>query len=341
MATQRSFIDAYKVVDVTPTLNRIPNQWSLVTDLGIFEEQSVAQNSIQFEQVDSAISIVADQYRGSRNAVDSDRTRKIHAFALTHHPLDSYLTGNDLNGVRAYGSTDSAETEQAALARKLEDMARKHDATLETARVHTLVTGTQFAPNGTISTDFYSAFGYTRKEIDFTLGGTGATLVLEKSEEGIAHIQDNLQNGMTAGGMVALCSPEFFAKLIKQAGVVEAYRFYTSTQEPLRNRLGGANGLFRRFEHGGVTYIEYRGAYNGTRLIPAGEARMMPTNVPGFAVTYFGPASKLSLVNTLGERRYAWTYRDPKDEFVEIQTEQNILNIVKYPQAIVRLFSSN
>lgn len=341
MATSRSFIDAYKVVDVTPSINRIPNQWSLLQDLNVFEEQSVAQSSIQFEQVDSSLSIVSDQHRGSRNTVNSDRTRKIHAFSLTHHPLDDYLTGNDISGVRAYGSTDSAETEQAAIARKLEDMVRKHDATLETARMHTLITGTQFAPNGTVTTDFYSAFGFTRKEIDFTLGGTGATLVLEKSEESIAHIQDNLVNGTTAGGMVALCSPEFFAKLIKQTGVVEAYRFYTSTQEPLRNRLGGANALYRRFEFGGVTYIEYRGSFNGQRLIPVGEARMMPSNVPGFAITYFGPASKLSLVNTLGERRYAWTYRDPKDEFVEIQTEQNILNIVKYPQAIVRLFSSN
>lgn len=336
----RSFVDPYKVVDVTPTLNVIPNQWSLVTDLGVFDEQSVSQNSIQFEQVNSTISIVADQFRGTRNPVNSDRTRKIHAFSLTHHPLDDFLTGQDISGVRAYGSPDMVETEQAALTRKLEDMARKHDATLETARVHTLVTGTQFAPNGTITNDFYTAFGVTRKEIDFTLGSTGSTLVLEKSEEGIAHIQDNLQTGLTAGGMVVLCSPEFFAKLIKQAGVMEAYRFYTSTQEPARQRQGGANALFRRFEHGGVTYIEYRGSYNGVRLIPANEARMMPTNVPGFATTYFGPSSKMQHVNTLGEKRYAFTYRDPKDEFIEVQTEQNFLNMVRYPQAIVRCHTS-
>lgn len=340
MATSRSFTDAFKVVDVTPTLLKIPNQWSMISDMGIFTEDSVAQNSIQFEQVDSGLSIVLDQHRGNRNAVNSDRTRKIHAFSLTHHPLDDYLTGQDISGVRAYGSTDMAETEQAATLRKLEDMARKHDATLETARVHTLVTGTQFSPNGTVSTDFYSAFGYTRKEIDFVLG-TAGTEVNEKAEEGIAHIQDNLQNGMTAGGMVALCSPQFFAKLIKHAKIIDAYKFYSSTQEPLRTRLGGADALYRRFNFGGVEYIEYRGSFNGTQLIPSGEARMIPTNVPGFATTFFGPSGKLSHTNTLGEKRYAWTYRDPKDEFVELQSEQNFLNMVKYPQAIIRLFSSN
>ena len=340
MATSRSFTDAYKVVDVTPTLLRIPNQWSLVTDMNVFTEESVAQNSIQFEQVDSSISIVNDQHRGARNAVNSDRTRKIHAFSLTHHPLDDYLTGQDIGGVRAYGSTDQAETEQAATLRKLEDMARKHDATLETARVHTLVTGTQFAPNGTVSANFYTDFGITRKETDFLLG-TAGTEINEKAEEGIAHIQDNLLSGMTAGGMVALCSPTFFAKLIKHAKIVDAYKFYSSTQEPLRNRLGGADALYRRFVFGGVEYIEYRGSFNGTALIPANEARLMPTNVPGFAQTFYGPSSKLSHVNTLGEKRYGFTYRDPKDEFVEIQTETNFLNLIKYPQAIVRLHTSN
>ena len=342
MATQRSFTSAYEVVDITEELNLIPNQWSLVTDLGVFSEQSVSQNVIQFEQIDKSLAIVADQHRGVRNTVSKNDGRKIHAFSLTHHPLDDYLTGNDLAGVRAYGTnTDRADTEAEALTRKMERMSMSHDATLETARVHTLVTGQQFAPNNTISTDFYSAFGITRKEIDFTLGSTAGTIVQEKSEEAIAHVQDNLQNGTIAGGMVALCSPEFFAKLIKQAGVLEAYKYYTSTQEPQRQRLGGANALFRRFVHGGVEYIEYRGMYNGQRLIPSGEARIMPTNVPDFAVTYFGPSGKLSQVNTLGERRYGWTYRDPKDEFVEVQTETNFINLIRYPQAIVRAFSSN
>jgi hypothetical protein len=114
-----------------------------------------------------------------------------------------------------------------------------------------------------------------------------------------------------------------------------------SSDLPLRNRLGGADALYRRFNFGGIEYIEYRGSFNGTQLIPSGEARLIPTNVPGFATTFFGPSGKLSHVNTLGEKRYAWTYRDPKDEFVEIQSEQNFLNMVKYPQALVRLFSSN
>lgn len=334
MATSRSFTDPFKAVDVTETLLVIPNKWNLTTELGIFEEKSVAQNTIQFEQIDQTLSIVTDQPRGSRNLVSKDRVRKIHAFALTHHPSDDYLSGNDIAGVRAYGSATEAETEEAAVLRKLEDMNLKHDVTLELARINTIVTGNQWSPGGTVTQDFYTAFGQTRKVVVADLTNA-ATNVVEKNEEGISSIQDALTTGFVPGRFVKLCSPTYFAKYIKQNTVVDAYKFYTSGQEVLRNRLGG-DGQYRTFVHGGITLVEYRGAFGGVPLIPANEAYLLPTNVPGFAMTYFGPASKLSAVNKLGEKRYAWTYRDPKDEFVEIQSEQNFLNLIRYPQAIVK-----
>lgn len=339
MTAARSFTDPFKMVDVTPTINRIPNSWGLISASGMFEEEFISNTTVEFEQVDFGLSLVKDQYRGARNSVNADRNRKIHSFVATHHPLDDQLTAKDLSGVRAYGGTDAAETEQKALLRKLEDMTRKHDATLEAARVHTLVTGTQYAPNGTVTADFYTAFGMTRKVVDFALAGTGATLVMEKGEEVIAHIQDNLQTGLTAGGITMYCSPGFFSKVIKQAGVLDAYRAYSSNQEPLRQRLGGPDALMRQFYHSGVTYIEYRAAFNGVALIPANEAYAVPTNVPGFGVTYFSPAQKMNLVNTIGERRYAFTYPDTKNEFIELNTEQNFINLVKYPQAIVKCFT--
>jgi len=56
-------------------------------------------------------------------------------------------------------------------------------------------------------------------------------------------------------------------------------------------------------------------------------------------ITYFSPANKFSHVNTLGEEAYAFTYRDPKDEQIEIQTEHNAIHLIRRPQAIVRGFA--
>jgi hypothetical protein len=93
--------------------------------------------------------------------------------------------------------------------------------------------------------------------------------------------------------------------------------------------------------HGGVEFIEYRGSYNGTALIPAGDAYAFPTGTQDTFISYFSPANKLSLVNTLGQEAYAFQYRDPKDEGLILQTESNQLHLVRRPATVVRLNSSN
>ena len=338
MSNVRSFANPFEIVDRTADINLIPNTWGLVNELGIFAEDSVAQNTITFESTSGTIAVIPDQVRGARNNVNKDDNRIIKAFALTHHPLDDYVTPQDVAGKRAYGS-DNVETKDAVIARKLARIRMNHAITLEAARCYTLTTGLQYSPSGTVSANFYTDFGVTRKEIDFVLG-TAGTEVNEKAEEAIAHVQDNLQSGEVASSFVALCSPTFFAKLIKQAGVKEAYKYYASTQELLRNRQGGG-GLYRRFEHGGIEYIEYRGSYNGTPLIPAGDAYILPRGTIDTFKTFFGPANRFDLVNTLGEKAYAWTFADAKGTKVEIETESNFLNLLARPQAVVRAYSSN
>lgn len=337
MSNVRSFTNPFEIVDRTSDINLVPNTWGLVNELGIFSTESVAQQTITFESTSGTIATIPDQIRGARNNVNKDDNRLIKAFTLTHHPLDDYVTPQDVAGKRAYGS-DNVETKDAVLARKLARMRMNHAITLEAARCYTLTTGSQYSPNGTVSANFYTDFGVTRKEIDFVLG-TAGTEVNEKAEEGISHIQTNILSGEVANEIIVLCSPEFFAKLIKQAGVKEAYKYYASTQEPLRNRLG--TGIYRSFIHGSVRYLEYSGAYNGSRLIPAGDAYMLPMGTIDTFKTFFGPANKFDLVNTLGEQMYAWQFSDPKGEKIEIQTESNFLNLIARPQCVVRLFSSN
>jgi hypothetical protein len=338
MPIVRSYTQPFEVTDLTPEINLIPNTWGLINELGIFGTQSVAQNAITLEYSNGTLAVIPDQPRGTRNSVNKDDNRKMYAFQLTHHPLDDYISPRDLAGKRAYGNTDAAENEAAVVARKLNRMRMNHAITLEAARAYTLTTGLQYSPNGTVSTNFYSDFGITRTEVDFVLG-TATTNITDKIEAAIASIQDTMLSGEIAGGFVALCSPEFFGKLIKQANVVEAYKYYSSTQEPLRQRLG--SGIYRRFLHGGIEFIEYRGVYNGARLIPAGDAYILPSGTMESFQTYFGPAEKFDTVNTLGEQTYVWSYRDAKNEKIELESEANFLNILRRPQTVVRAFSSN
>lgn len=256
MAITRSFTSPYEMTDLTEEILLIPNTYGLINQLGIFSNESVTQHNISVESTGSTLSLVPDRVRGDRNNVNAGRNRDIRAFPIPHFPLDDYLSPEDVQGKRAYGS-DSVETQARAMARKLEDIRNKQAVTLEAARCYTITTGGIYAPNGTVKGNFYTDFGVTRKEIAFDLSNA-ATNVISKSNEAIDHIQENLMDGTVASDFIALCSPEFFDALINQAGVKEAYKFYSSTQEPLRN---GASrmGRYQKFVHGDVTYYRYTG----------------------------------------------------------------------------------
>lgn len=337
MAIIRSFDKPFEVVDLTEELNLIPNTWGLINELGIFNSEAVSQHTVTVEATSGTLSVIPDTYRGARNNVNANDTRSIYAFGVPHFALDDQVSPQDLAGKRAYGS-DQADTESAVIARKLERIRRNHAITMEAGRAYALTTGAIYAPNGTVVDNYYTAFGITRKEIDFVLGTT-TTDVVAKIEEGIAHIQDNQLSGEVITGVTVICSPVFFAKLIAQAGLKDAYKYYTSIQDPLRSRLG--SGVYRRFSHGGMDFIEYRGSYNGTALIPSGDAYALPQGTSDTFMSYFSPANKLSLVNTLGQEAYVFQYRDPKDEGILLQSESNQLHLVRRPATVVRLFSSN
>lgn len=337
MATIRSFDKPFEVVDLTEELNLIPNTWGLINELGIFRNEPVSQHTITVEATSGTLSVIGDQVRGARNMVNKDDTRNIRAFSIPSFPLDDAISPQDLVAKRAYGS-DQQDTEAAVVARKLERIRRNHAVTIEAARAYAITTGATYAPNGTVVDNYYTSFGITRKEIDFVLGTT-TTDVAAKNEEVIAHIQDNILSGESVSSVTVLCSPEFFTKYINQAGVKAAYTYYSSTQEPLRNRLG--SGVYRRFSHAGLDLIEYRGSYNGTRLITTGEAFAIPNGTVDTFISYFSPANKMSLVGTLGMETYTFQYRDPKDEGILLQSEHSHLALVRRPQAVVRLFSSN
>ena len=338
MTTARSFTNGFQLTDLTQDLMLIPNTWGLINELNIFSPESVSQHSVTVESTSGTLGLITDRVRGDRNNVSRDELRTLRSFPVPHFPLDDAVKPEDIQGVRAYGTSEAAETEANVIARKLERIRRNHAVTLEFARAQALTQGTIYAPNGTVSGNYYTEFGVTRKEIDFVLG-TATTNLLAKSEEGIAHIQDNILSGESVNNIIILCSPEFFSKLIDHASVKEAYKYYSSTQEPLRQRLG--TGVYRRFIHGSVEYIEYRGSYNGQRLIPVGEAYMLPQGTSDTFKTYFSPANRFSHVNTLGEQAYVWTMRDPNDTEITIQSESNFINLIRRPQCIVKCTTSN
>lgn len=337
MAITRSFNNGFEVQDWTQEINVIPNQWGTIGQLGLFTEESVAEHVVVFEETIKDGALIVDRVRGDRAQVGKDATRKLHTFAVPHFPYDDAISPQDLQGKRAYGS-EGVETLELVRARKLERIRQNHAWTLEFARAQAITAATVYSPNGTVTQDWNAEFGVTRTSVDFLLG-TAGTEVLDKINTAITQVLENAYGAMVTG-MVALASPEFFAKLISHASVKTAYTYYQNTQDPLKSRLGGAMTMHREFVHGGLRFVEMRDSYAGQRLIPAGKAYVVPQGTDAFR-TYFSPANRFGLVNTLGEQVYVFESADSKGTKVELESESNFVNALLRPQLVVELTSSN
>ena len=337
MSLIRSYTNGFEITDLTENLLIIPNVWGLTQQLGIFTSESTSQETITLEEITKSFGIMEDIHRGARHQVSKDYSRRLHSFAIPHFTLDDAITPRDIQGKRAYG-TEAVETLDAVRARKLERIRASHAATIETARMHTIVTGQAYAPNGTVSYDWYSEFGKTRTVVPFALG-TATTDVIAKIEMVFAAMQDNALTGEVQGEIYAICSPEFFAALIAHPMIVRAFTYYQTQPQILRDRLRarGFDARYREFVFGNITFIEYRGKdVNGNVYVPAGDAYFLPSNSGDSFATYFAPAGKFDFVNTLGQESYAFEYADPKGEEIILETETNFLSVLRRPQLIIR-----
>ncbi len=334
----RSFGNNFEIADWTEEVNVIPNSWGTIGALGIFTEHPVAEHVVVFEEITKNGALIVDRVRGDRAGVSKDDTRKLHTFAIPHFPVDDAISPQDIQGKRAYGKANEAETLAAVRSRKMENLRMRHAWTLEAARAQLITAGTVYAPSGTVSQNWFTEFNKTQTSVNFAFT-TSTTDVTAAIEACIAAVQDNSGGSVTMTGTVVLCSPTWFAALINHPTVKAAYQYYSSTQEMLRNRLGGDNTMHRKFVHGGTTFIEMRDAYNGTQLITTNKAYMIPTGTDAFR-TYFSPANRFGLVNTLGEQVYMFERAAPNGTEITIETESNFVNAVMRPELIIELTKS-
>lgn len=337
MPITRSYANGFEVVDYSQELALIPLAPTLLNDAGLFSEEMLATHTVTFEEVSKSIGLVGDTYRGAKPQANFDDNRKIRSYPLAHFALSDALLPADLQGKRAYGSTDAAETEAAVMLRKMEKIRKSFDQTLERARFSTLTTGAIYAPNGTIAGNFFTDFGVTQTSVNFSFD-TATTDIAGKFETVIAAMQDNADTGDVISGVICYASPEFFTSLISHAKIQAAYQYFSATEGQMiqRNRAGNGSGLYREFTYMGVLVREVRQSIGGARLIPANEAVFVPQGTSDSFVTYFGPCSKLDFVNTVAERTYVFSYRDPKGEKIEVDSSSDFINVLRRPALVIK-----
>lgn len=328
--------DAFAAVELTSAISVVPNTYGRLNEMGLFSNEGIPTTTVAVAYENGSLNLLPTRVRGGPPSLGLPVRRNARTFSLWQIPHDDFVLADDIQNLTSF-SGNILENVEAVVARKLARMRAKHAITLEHLRMGALK-GIVLDADGSTLINLFTEFGVTEKVVAFTLG-TAGTDVLGKVREVISYMEDNLM-GETMTGVHALCSPEFFTALIGHSKVTEAYKYYASGRDPLRNGFG------RVFDFGGVTFEEYRGTANsanedGTftarKFIPANEARFFPLGTTDTFSTYFGPADFMDTVNTLGTEVYARQAVDPEfQRYVKIHTQSNVLPLVKRPALLVK-----
>ncbi len=81
------------------------------------------------------------------------------------------------------------------------------------------------------------------------------------------------------------------------------------------------------FRYGNIDFILYTDEFSSgsgaITILADDEAVLFPRATLGNE--WYGPVSKLSGIGASGAKRFASSYRDPKDRYVDVESEQNTL----------------
>lgn len=343
----RDYFNNFKNTDFVDAVEQIGNQYGYINSRNYFNVKSTNQTAIVFDVDSTTTTLLPQVNRGDKTATQG-KEHKVNTLALklAYFKHADQLTGEDIQGWRAPGRTDS-ETIARATAEKLTDMRRVWDQTKEYMQLQA-IKGIFKTPDGIVMANSFTEFGVTQATVDFTLG-TSTTDIDAKIAGLKRTMSRNIQNGGGMSGVEILVDPTFFDRLISHPNMKNAYQYYqNSGKQELRDDLSDYMkwGIMDSFEHRGVRFISYDATFNlpnGTTELAfaANTGTAIPLGVPDLFRGYTGPSVKLSEANQPGQEIFMRTYLDPRDEFVDFEMEAAPLFFATRPGALIAVTSSN
>jgi len=328
-------VDNYKVQDQTSAIEKVETIPSLISSMGFFRDTPVASDSITFDVRENTLSVLDDSKRNTRttNTMDS-RDFAMHTLAIPHYSIEESIGRNQLAGIRGFGK----ETEKAINMKVAEELVRqseRHDNHEEYLKALMLFKG-QVDTNYHGLIDVATEFGVAQQTYTFLPNDPIANQLLTMTRKA----KDGLKTGSRARGYVLFAGVTLFAQIMDNDDVKAAFSGASYGNNPLLNELGVAGAGYTMFRMGNVDIVLYDDEFttpDGTVVKPVGDAEGVLVPRAELGEAFFGPVSKLSGVGTLGAKRFASSYRDPKDRYIDVDSEQNTLVVNKHFGATVKI----
>ena len=332
LATGYSFLDFTNLTELFP---RVPK---LLEQLDLFNEDYFGSSTIaQVQRVQDGVDAITAQARGGDRNFSGGETAIQRNFNIPFFPLDTkWFTAADIQDMKDFTDNPNVPmTVEKRMERARNRLARSHSLLQETAR-YSALKGASYAPTQGISQyDYATEFSVTANVatpivIDFASGTVDPR---SKVEEGRAHIQQYAGNLADSYEVICICGTQFFNGLRHNPIVVDAYKFFQSEENILRDRLGG-NMINRSLRTDGVLYIEDSVAVSAG-LLATDEGYLLPRGIADMFQMHYAPADMKEYANTPALAMYMFLEETPRKS--QVQTETSFLCVNTRPELVVKL----
>jgi hypothetical protein len=331
--------DAFGLLRLTDAVNKRPFIPGRLGAMGLFRESGMDTLAAAIEEKEGKLYLVPAKERGADAVQNQKQGRKLRMLKATHLPVQDRLEADEIQGVRAFGSTNQLESIQAKVNERLSTMVQSIEATLEHMRIGA-VKGIVLDADGTTELyNLFTEFGISQPaDVDFDFGDHTADRGELRAV--CASIVRSIQDSLGAApimGVHAVCGDSFFDSLLQEQEVVLSYRG-TPMAMVLREGYVYPNNMriYGAFEFGGIVFENYRGSVGGTAFVNTDVAHFFPVGVPDLFRIQFAPANYTQTVNTMGLPVYAKATPDPKDRWVDLDVQSNPLPYCTRPAVLIR-----
>lgn len=329
----------FKVDELTTIINKVPNKYGLVTNLGIFPApKPISTTYVALERKNWTLNLLPASERGAPGTKGSVGKRDRKLFEIPQITHEDSVKVADVQNLRAFGSYAPQMLEDL-VTEKLVTMASKHAITHEWYRVNALQ-GRVLDSDGSTMIDLYDEFDITQPVAAFGAASSKVSLIRTIKRQ----MERSLQ-GEVMSGVACLASYEFMEMLFADTAILAAYNAAMAAWQAFIAMNPTLSDRRFSFTVQEVTFMEYDGTASspnpdGTstvrRFIPSGDAIFFPLGTQSSAQQWAAPGDFKEALNMPGQTLYAKMKGDGWDREQQILTQSNVLPLWVRPELLVR-----
>lgn len=332
--------DAFSATTMTAVVDKIGYIPSYLGDFpGLFTPMPVSTTQVFIEERGTQAALIQTSARGTPPNQTGNEKRKVRSFSTVRLAKQSRIMADQLQGIRAFGSTTELQSLQGEVARRQFRMKSDIALTMENLRLG-CVQGLVLDADSTTIVDWAAELGQTiPAEINFDLtnNNPASGAVRANCDKVTRSIRRNLQKGGASETVqvIGLCGDNFWDALVAHD---EVRATYLNTQAAADLRSGTA---FQQFQYGGILFVNYRGTDDASTVgINTDKVKFFPLAQVGATSIFqmaYAPAERFEFVNTPGLPVYSWIVPDDdRDMFADVEMYTYPLPVCVLPQALHR-----